>query len=214
MHESWRAALADQRALLVNIEGRLASLANAGDIIAPHSSKIMRAFQDDLAATRVLIVGQDPYPTDGHACGLSFAVEPGVAPLPKSLQNIMRELHDDLPGTSAGADLTKWQAQGVMLLNRHLTTTVGQAGAHSRLGWSAFTDAAIAALVSRGTPLVAILWGAHAQELKPALRGATIIESAHPSPLSAYRGFFGSKPFSRTNDALKNGGLADIDWSC
>ncbi|OXE36510.1 MAG: uracil-DNA glycosylase [Phenylobacterium zucineum] len=215
MHESWRVALADQRGLLEGIEAQLARMQAQGIEIAPPLPKAMRALTQPLDTVRVLIVGQDPYPTAGHACGLSFAVERGVKPLPKSQQNIMRELSSDLPGASASGDMARWQDQGVLLLNRHLTTSVGQAGAHGHLGWAAFTDAVIRALIARpGGTLVAVLWGAHAQQLKPQLGSSTVIESPHPSPLSSYRGFFGSRPFSRANQALKAAGLPEIDWSC
>jgi uracil-DNA glycosylase len=215
MHMSWQTALADQRDLVDGIEKQLEALVAEGEQLAPPVAKIMRALTSDLAEGRVLIVGQDPYPTEGHACGLSFAVEAGVSPLPRSLQNIMRELASDLPSVSAGGDIARWQSRGVLLLNRHLSTRVGQAGAHGHLGWNLFTDAVIRALVNRPQEsLIAILWGAQAQQLRPILGDSVIIESAHPSPLSAYRGFFGSKPFSRANSALKALNRAEIDWSC
>jgi uracil-DNA glycosylase len=215
MHMSWQAALADQRDLVDGIEKQLEALVAEGEQLAPPVAKIMRALTSDLDEVRVLIVGQDPYPTEGHACGLSFAVEAGVSPLPRSLQNIMRELASDLPSVSAGGDIARWQSRGVLLLNRHLSTRVGQAGAHGHLGWSLFTDAVIRALVNRPQEsLVAILWGAQAQQLRPLLADSVIIDSAHPSPLSAYRGFFGSKPFSSANEALKALNRAEIDWSC
>lgn len=161
----------------------------------------------------MLIVGQDPYPTPGHPVGLSFSVAPGVAP-PRSLNNIFRELHDDLgvPKPSSG-DLTPWTERGVLLLNRVLTVAPGASGSHRGKGWEDVTDQAIRALVDRDEPLVAILWGRDAQNLRPLLADVPRIESAHPSPMSADRGFFGSKPFSRVNTELEDLGADPIDWS-
>jgi uracil-DNA glycosylase len=163
---------------------------------------------------RVLIVGQDPYPTPGHPIGLSFAVDPHVRPVPRSLQNIYRELADDL-GIAAPmhGDLTPWSRNGVMLLNRVLTVQPGAPASHRGKGWEEVTDHAIRTLVDRGRPLVAILWGRDAQALKPLLGATPTIESAHPSPLSATRGFFGSKPFSRANALLAEQGAEPVDWS-
>ena len=163
---------------------------------------------------RVLVVGQDPYPTPGHAIGLSFAVAPDVRPLPRSLTNIHRELVDDLglPQPSNG-DLSPWARQGVMLLNRCLTVRPGAPASHQGRGWEAVTDRAIEVLAARGGPLVAILWGRQARNLAPALGEVPRIESAHPSPLSARNGFFGSRPFSRTNELLTRQGADPIDWS-
>lgn len=213
MDQSWQIALAGTQPLLEKLEAKLRS---NGSEFVPDFSKIMRAFELPLQDVRVLIVGQDPYPTPGHAIGLSFAVAQGTNPLPRSLKNIMIELRDDIGRTvSAGGDLTKWSAQGVLLLNRHLTTDVSEAGAHSDLGWAEFTDRVIRVLNRQlGRNLVAILWGAQAQELRQALCDCVVIASAHPSPLSARKGFFGSKPFSRTNDALQQAGLKSIDWAC
>jgi uracil-DNA glycosylase len=212
MHESWQVALTGERALLQALEQDFATVADA---LAPPVHLVMRAFETPLQQVRVLILGQDPYPTFGHAIGLAFAVSPETRPLPRSLQNIMKELALDYPAATNAANLGLWQSQGVMLLNRHLTTSVGQAGAHVQLGWSKFTDAAITALAnSQGQHLVAILWGKHAQSVRGLLSACNLIESAHPSPLSAHRGFFGSKPFSRCNDMLTSVGLEPIDWSC
>jgi uracil-DNA glycosylase len=212
MHPTWQAALADQRASLAAIEGKVL----ADPQIAPAAEHVMRAFELPIDEVKVLIVGQDPYPTPGHAIGLSFAVAPAVSPLPRSLQNIMRELRDDLGKevTNQGS-LQRWVAQGVMLLNRHLTTSSRETAAHFEAGWAGFTDAAITALNrARGNQLVAILWGNEAIALKNLLPDAQVISSAHPSPLSARRGFFGSKPFSRCNEALRFVGQSEIDWSC
>ena len=163
---------------------------------------------------RVLVVGQDPYPTPGHPIGLSFAVAPDVRPLPPSLRNIFRELVDDVgvPAPTNG-DLTPWAQQGVMLLNRVLTVRPGAPASHQGIGWEAVTDRAIEVLAERGGPLVAILWGRGARSLRPRLGEVPVIESAHPSPLSARSGFFGSKPFSRANALLVEQGADPIDWS-
>ncbi|HEX5144405.1 MAG TPA: uracil-DNA glycosylase [Mycobacterium sp.] len=180
----------------------------------PSGANVLRAFTFPLDAVRVLIVGQDPYPTPGHAVGLSFSVAPDVRPLPRSLENIYTEYGADLglPRPSSG-DLTPWSQQGVMLLNRVLTVRPGTPASHRGKGWEAVTECAIKALVSRGTPLVAILWGRDAQTLKPMLGpGVGTIESVHPSPLSASRGFFGSRPFSRANEMLALAGAEPIDW--
>ncbi len=175
---------------------------------------MLRAFNAPLDDVRVLIVGQDPYPTPGHPIGLSFAVDPHVRPVPRSLANIYRELHDDLGiAPPAHGDLTHWSRSGVMLLNRVLTVQPGAAASHRGKGWEEVTDHAIRTLVDRGTPLVAILWGRDAQGLKPLLGDTPVIESVHPSPLSASRGFFGSKPFSRANAMLAAQGAAPVDWS-
>lgn len=179
----------------------------------PAGSLVLRAFTDPLDAVRVLIVGQDPYPTPGHAIGLSFAVEPHVRPLPRSLQNIYKELQSDLGITPpAHGDLSRWSEQGVMLLNRVLTVQPGEPGSHRKRGWEAVTELAIQALVERDEPLVAILWGADAGKLKPLLQDVPVVESVHPSPLSASRGFFGSRPFSRANALLEELGDDGIDW--
>ena len=213
MHPTWQAALADAKPQLEAIEQKL--VAHTGEFVPP-MTQVMRAFEKPLDEIRVLIVGQDPYPTSGHAIGLSFAVDTNVKPLPRSLKNILIELKDDLgKSVSAEGDLSRWSDQGVLLLNRHLTTDLAQAGAHTDIGWAAFTDKVIGVLNRKiGRKLVAILWGAQAQQLRGALCDCTVLASAHPSPLSARRGFFGSKPFSKTNEALIGVGEQPIDWSC
>lgn len=208
----WAAALAPVAALLDDLDDRL--LLPETPAVLPARDAVLRAFREPLAGVRVLVVGQDPYPTPGHAMGLAFSVQPHVRPLPRSLANIFTELHDDVgaPAPATG-DLTAWANQGVMLCNRVLTVAAGDAGSHRRLGWEAVTDHAIGALVARGGPLVAVLWGKDAQSLAPALGDVPIVASAHPSPLSARRGFFGSRPFSRVNDLLVAQGGAPIDWA-
>jgi len=185
----------------------------AGQQYLPAGPNVLRAFSFPFDAVRVLIVGQDPYPTPGHAVGLSFSVAPEVRPLPRSLSNIFTEYSADLgyPAPSNG-DLSPWCERGVMLLNRVLTVRPGTPASHRGKGWEAVTECAIKALAARDQPLVAILWGRDASTLKPWLDGTATIESAHPSPLSASRGFFGSRPFSRANDLLKEMGAEPIDW--
>jgi uracil-DNA glycosylase len=180
----------------------------------PAGPDVLRAFSFPFDEVRVLIVGQDPYPTPGHAIGLSFSVAPGVRPLPRSLANIFTEYTADLGyPTPTSGDLTPWSAQGVMLLNRVLTVRPGTPASHRGKGWEAVTECAIRALVERSTPLVAILWGRDASTLKPMLGEECVaIESPHPSPLSASRGFFGSRPFSRANQLLTDMGAQPIDW--
>ncbi|GAA2347483.1 uracil-DNA glycosylase [Saccharopolyspora halophila] len=178
----------------------------------PAPQNVLRAFQQPFHDVRVLIVGQDPYPTPGHAMGLSFSVAPGVNP-PRSLVNIFREYSDDLghPTPSSG-DLTPWAERGVLLLNRSLTVSPGKPGSHRGKGWEQVTAQAISALAAREEPLVAILWGRDARDLRPLMPGVECVESPHPSPMSANRGFFGSRPFSRTNEILQRKGWEPIDW--
>ncbi|WP_026534159.1 uracil-DNA glycosylase [Arthrobacter sp. H14] len=179
----------------------------------PAGGHVLRAFQRPLANVKVLIVGQDPYPTPGHSIGLAFSVEPHVRPLPRSLNNMYTELHADLGIEPAPhGDLSAWSDQGVLLLNRVLTVRPGETGSHRRKGWEAITEAAIRAVLGRNQPLVAILWGRDAQKLVPLLGDTPRIESAHPSPLSASRGFFGSRPFSRANELLQAQGAEPVDW--
>ncbi|MCW2830359.1 MAG: uracil-DNA glycosylase [Aeromicrobium sp.] len=186
----------------------------AGRSYLPSGSNILRAFAEPMADVKVLIAGQDPYPTPGHPVGLSFSVAPDVRPLPRSLVNIYRELEDDLTiAPSTSGDLTPWAQQGVLLLNRVLTVRPGEPASHRGRGWEAVTERAIQALVARDAPLVAILWGRDAQGLRPMLGDVPAIESAHPSPLSASRGFFGSRPFSRANALLVEQGADPVDWS-
>ncbi len=186
----------------------------AGRQYLPAGPQVLRAFSRPLADVRVLIVGQDPYPTPGHPVGLSFSVDPGVRPVPRSLANIYAELQSDLGIPPAGTgDLTPWFEQGVLLLNRVLTVQPGKPGSHRGKGWEQVTQRAIEALVERGGPLVALLWGRDAQSLIPVLGAVPHVTSAHPSPLSARSGFFGSRPFSRVNEGLTAQGGAPIDWS-
>lgn len=185
----------------------------AGRGYLPAGSRVLRAFSRPLADVRVLIVGQDPYPTPGHPVGLSFSVERDVRPIPRSLANIYAELQADLgvPPAEHG-DLTAWFERGVLLLNRVLTVAPGRPGSHRGKGWEQVTQRAIEALAERGGPLVAILWGRDAQGLVPVLGAVPHIASTHPSPLSARSGFLGSRPFSRANDLLVRQGGEPVDW--
>jgi uracil-DNA glycosylase len=185
----------------------------AGRGYLPRGEHVLRAFTRPLADVRVLVVGQDPYPTPGHAVGLSFSVAPDVRPLPPSLRNIFQEYASDLghPAPATG-DLSPWADRGVLLLNRALSVRPGAANAHQGKGWEPITEQAIRALAARGGPLVAILWGRNARDLKPLLDPVPCLESAHPSPLSARNGFFGSRPFSRANELLVSQGAEPVDW--
>ena len=211
----WEAALAPQAAAFEQVGERLRARRAAGEQVLPAPEHILRAFRQPFADVRVLVLGQDPYPTPGHPIGLSFAVDRHVRPLPRSLANIHRELHDDLGITPpAHGDLSAWTDQGVLLLNRALSVRAGAPGSHRGLGWEQITEAAVRALCAHGTPLVGLLWGADARRMAPLLTaaGAGVVESPHPSPLSAHRGFFGSRPFSRVNRLLEAAGADPVDW--
>lgn len=209
----WAEALADVEPQIHAMGDFLRAELAEGRSYLPAGDNVLRAFSRPLANVRVLIVGQDPYPTPGHAVGLSFSVAPDVRPIPRSLVNIYQELNDDLgiPPAPHG-DLTAWFEQGVLLLNRVLTVAPGRAGSHRGKGWEPVTTAAIEALARRGDPLVAILWGRDAQSTQQLLGSTPVVASPHPSPLSARNGFFGSRPFSRANEALANQGASPINW--
>jgi len=204
VHSSWLPVLEPLRDDINNILRHLDAKS-----ACPPEDLIFRAFQEPLSSIRCVIIGQDPYPTAGHAHGLAFSTDASVQPLPKSLQNIFAEFEADVkrPSPHSG-DLSQWVSQGVMLLNRVLTTEVGAANAHAKLGWQKITDAVARELGARG--VVAILWGRQAQELADLFPYR--VESPHPSPLSSYRGFFGSKPFSKVNALLVELGRDEIDW--
>jgi len=209
----WARALAPVAAEIAAMGDFLRAELAAGRSYLPSGDRVLRAFQQPFAEVRVLIVGQDPYPTPGHPVGLSFSVAPDVRPVPRSLQNIYRELQADLglPVPDNG-DLTPWSRQGVLLLNRVLTVAPGRSGSHAGKGWERVTDQAVRALAARDRPLVAILWGRQAQSLEPLLSDADCLKSVHPSPLSASGGFFGSRPFSRANALLAEHGAEPVDW--
>lgn len=207
MHPDWQALLPDAKPLLEQLERELPAE------YVPAPQLVMRAFEVAPTTVRVVIIGQDPYPTPGHAIGLSFAINQGIA-LPRSLNNMMKELRSDLADefetgrVTAAGDLARWVEQGVMLLNRELTLP-----GHKL--WQEFTDRALRALVgATNARLVVLLWGNHAAKAEPSVAGAVVLRSAHPSPLSASRGFFGSKPYSKVNQALIGMGHAPLDWSC
>ncbi|MBO1757134.1 MULTISPECIES: uracil-DNA glycosylase [Dermacoccus] len=213
VHPSWVEPLAPAAEHIAAAGAFLRDEVAAGRGYLPAGDAVLRAFTQPFDEVRVLVVGQDPYPTPGHPIGLSFAVAPDVRPIPRSLANIYTELHDDLDITPPEhGDLSAWTDQGVLLLNRVLTVQPGKPASHRGKGWEHVTATAINALVEREQPLVAILWGRDARSLAPHLGDTPTVESAHPSPLSARSGFFGSKPFSRTNALLEELGTHTIDW--
>ena len=213
VHPEWTAALAPVADDLERVRAFLAGERARGAEYLPDDGVVLRAFAQPPSAVRVLIVGQDPYPTPGHPIGLAFSVAGGVRPLPRSLANIFRELVDDVGvPMPAGGDLSPWSEQGVLLLNRVLTVAPGTPGSHRGKGWERVTDQAVRALVARGGPLVAVLWGREAQTLRPLLDGVPVVASVHPSPLSASRGFFGSRPFSTVSELLVAQGGEPVDW--
>ena len=210
----WAEALAPVADDIARMGEFLRAEVAAGRGYLPAGENVLRAFARPLDDVRVLIVGQDPYPTPGHAVGLSFSVDPHVRPIPRSLQNIYTELVADLGvGRPSSGDLSPWADHGVLLLNRVLTVSPGSPGSHRGKGWEAVTQKAIEALVARDRPLVAILWGRDAQSLAPMLGTTPVVASVHPSPLSASGGFFGSRPFSRANALLVEQGADPVDWS-
>lgn len=215
----WAEALAGVEPELRAVLGFVASESARGAEVLPAAANLLRAFRQPLAEVKVLILGQDPYPTPGHPIGLSFAVSGTTRPIPRSLANIYREMESDLglPPRTHG-DLSAWSKEGVLLLNRVLSVSAGNAGSHRGKGWEAITTAAVTAVAGRRTedgkrrPLVAILWGKDAAAVQPLLDGTPLISSAHPSPLSASRGFFGSRPFSRANELLIEQGATPVNW--
>jgi uracil-DNA glycosylase len=214
MAPDWAEALAPVDEQIAAMGRFLRAELAAGRAYLPAGDAVFNAFRRPLSDVRVLIVGQDPYPTPGHPIGLSFAVAPDVRPLPGSLRNIYQELSTDLGiAPCPHGDLSAWADRGVMLLNRVLTVRPGESASHRGRGWEVVTQCAITALVRRGGPTAAILWGRDAQMLRPALGHVPWVESAHPSPLSAARGIFGSRPFSRVNRLLVDQGAEPVDWA-
>ncbi|MGH3302806.1 MAG: uracil-DNA glycosylase [Streptosporangiaceae bacterium] len=209
----WAEALLPVEPNITDLGGFLRAEIAAGRSYLPAGDNILRAFRQPMADVRVLVVGQDPYPTPGHPVGLSFSVAADVRRLPGSLVNIFAEYSADLgyPQPSTG-DLSPWSERGVMLLNRVLTVEPGRPGSHRGTGWEPVTEQAIRALAARGGPLVAILWGKDARNLAPLLGATPTIQSVHPSPLSADHGFFGSRPFSRADQLLQQQGGHPVDW--
>jgi len=207
LHPSWRKLLQADLTLLDEIEEKIAL-----EKYLPRHSLVMRAFSYDFSAAKVLILGQDPYPSPIYPTGLAFSVPSDVVKIPSSLKNIFKELHSDLNISPSGSgDLSPWASQGVVLLNRTLTCRYGESNSHVELGWRVFTERCVALLANAG--VIAILWGNSAQECSKYFAADKLITSPHPSPLSAHRGFFGSRPFSRTNAALIVEGKEAIDWS-
>ncbi len=209
----WQTALLSVKPNLTKIEHELGLLIAGGAALAPSRSDIFSALPESPEAVRVVIVGQDPYPTLGHATGLAFSVPADTQPLPPTLRNILAELHDNIP-ESIGTrdDLTVWRDQGVLLLNRVLTTEVGSSLAHQHLGWQEITLEIVRAVRRVNPEVVGVLWGKHAQTVAEEFNADRLVESVHPSPLSAYRGFFGSRPFSKVNELLTNSGHSAINW--
>ncbi|MFB9908031.1 uracil-DNA glycosylase [Allokutzneria oryzae] len=212
MDAGWAKALAPVEDRITAMGEFLRQEIAAGREYLPAGENVLRAFQQPFDDVRVLIVGQDPYPTPGHAVGLSFSVAPGVRP-PASLINIFKEYQQDLdlPLPTSG-DLSPWVDQGVLLLNRALTVEPRKPAAHRGKGWEEITEQAIRALAERDKPLVAILWGRDARNLRPIMPNVPCVESAHPSPMSAHNGFFGSRPFSKANQLLEEQGAQPVEW--
>ncbi|WP_026118108.1 uracil-DNA glycosylase [Nocardiopsis salina] len=212
MDSGWAKALEPVAPQIAQMGDFLRHEVAEGRTYLPSGQNVLRAFQQPFDDVRVLIVGQDPYPTPGNAVGLSFSVASDVR-LPASLRNIFKEMQDDLgvPMPSNG-DLTPWTGQGILLLNRALSVAPGKPGSHRNKGWETITDQAIRALSERGKPLVAILWGRDARNMRPLMPGVPCVESTHPSPMSARNGFFGSRPFSRTNQMLEEMGAPPVNW--
>lgn len=205
LHPQWQVELARHKDLIDTIDSHIANTA-----VAPDYKVIFRALSRPIDSTRVVIFGQDPYPTKGVAHGLAFSVDSSVEKLPPSLRNIYKELHADLGVTRTNGDLSDWADQGVMLVNRVLSTEVGKSMAHDTLGWQQITETVAQLLGDRD--VIAVLWGSSALELKKYFKEGSVISSVHPSPLSAYRGFFGSQPFSKINTKLREKGLKEITW--
>jgi uracil-DNA glycosylase len=205
LHPDWQLALEQQKPLIDLID-----LAVESKEIAPSRHNVFRALSRSIDTTSVVIFGQDPYPAKGYAHGLAFSVDANVSPLPASLRNIYKELHSDLGIKRGNGDLADWFDQGVMLINRILTTNVGASMAHTKFGWQEITESVARTLGERD--VIAVLWGSSALELKPYFREENVISSVHPSPLSAYRGFFDSRPFSKINAKLREKGFSEIKW--
>lgn len=213
VHPSWMPTLDRVRDALDSAAQEVERVTASGGQVLPSEDRVFRALEQPLDQVRVLIIGQDPYPTPGNAVGMAFSVAADAHQLPASLRNIFVELGTDLEVThSRSGDLSDWAQQGVMLLNRVLTVRSGEAGSMRGIGWELVTAEIVRTVVERGGPLVAVLWGADANTVRSELEGVAIVASAHPSPLSAHRGFFGAKPFSQVNELLEQQGAAPIDW--
>ncbi len=205
LHPQWQVELASHKALIESIDSFITNRS-----VTPDYNLIFRALNQPIESTRVVIFGQDPYPTKGHAHGLAFSIDSSITNLPASLRNIYKELFADLGITRTHGDLSDWADQGVMLINRVLSTEIGKSLAHEKLGWQEITERVAQVLGERD--VIAVLWGSAALPLKPFFHEQSVITSVHPSPLSAYRGFFGSSPFSQVNAMLRSKGLQEINW--
>ena len=205
LHPQWQVELASHKALIESIDGFITNRS-----VTPDYNLIFRALNQPIESTRVVIFGQDPYPTKGHAHGLAFSIDSSITNLPASLRNIFKELFSDLGITRTHGDLSDWADQGVMLINRVLSTEIGKSLAHEKLGWQDITEKVAQVLGERD--VIAVLWGSTALPLKQFFHEQSVITSVHPSPLSAYRGFFGSSPFSQVNAMLRSKGLKEINW--
>ena len=216
--KSWSADLLPEleKDYMQSLKAFLRQEKDRGKVIFPRSDLWFNALNSTpLDQVKVVILGQDPYPTPGHAHGLCFSVLPDVRPIPKSLINIYRELKDDMGIDNSHGNLQSWADQGVLLLNSVLTVESGRPNAHQGKGWERFTDHVISVVNQQPRPIVFVLWGGYAQKKGAVIDNTRhlVIRSPHPSPLSAYRGFFGSRPFSRINQFLKQQGQAEIDWA-
>jgi uracil-DNA glycosylase len=205
LHPQWQVELASHKALIESIDSFITNRS-----VTPDYNLIFRALNQPIESTRVVIIGQDPYPTKGHAHGLAFSIDSSITNLPASLRNIYKELFADLGITRTHGDLSDWADQGVMLINRVLSTEIGKSLAHEKLGWQDITERVAQVLGERD--VIAVLWGSTALPLKQFFHEQSVITSVHPSPLSAYRGFFGSSPFSQVNAKLRSKGLKEINW--
>ena len=205
LHPQWQVELGSHKALIESIDSFITNRS-----VTPDYNLIFRALNQPIESTRVVIFGQDPYPTKGHAHGLAFSIDSSITNLPASLRNIYKELFSDLGITRTHGDLSDWADQGVMLINRVLSTEIGKSLAHEKLGWQEITERVAQVLGERD--VIAVLWGSAALPLKPFFHEQSVITSVHPSPLSAYRGFFGSSPFSQVNAMLRSKGLQEIHW--
>ena len=208
----WQKELGFLRTEINEIEEKLIAEANSGAMILPARKHVFRALEIPPQSAKVLIVGQDPYPNPQHAIGLSFAVPAGTKPLPGSLLNIFKEIATDIgrPSVANTGDLTPWTEQGVVLLNRSLTVRAGDSGSHQSIGWQKITDEITRKYAQSGA--IGLLWGNSAQELRTFFPDNRLVRGVHPSPLSAHRGFFGSKPFTRVNQLLNANGSDIINW--
>ena len=205
LHPQWQVELASHKALIESIDSFISNRS-----VTPDYNLIFRALNQPIESTSVVIFGQDPYPTKGHAHGLAFSIDSSITNLPASLRNIYKELFSDLGITRTHGDLSDWADQGVMLINRVLSTEIGKSLAHEKLGWQEITERVAQVLGERD--VIAVLWGSTALPLKQFFHEQSVITSVHPSPLSAYRGFFGSSPFSKVNAMLRSKGLQEINW--